>query len=83
MSDDHPTDDDWELVVRGLRGTTSGLEYERDEFLSILHDLIAEVREQRNYSESEHGFYWRMDRVQEAADRAEARLKEITENESD
>ena len=45
----------------------------------ILTELIAELREQRNYSESEHGFYWRMDRVQEAADRAEARLREVTD----
>lgn len=82
MSDDYPTDNDWEQVVRGLRGTTSGLEHERDAFLSILTDLIAAVREQSNYVASEHGFFWRMDRVQDAADRAEARLREITEHES-
>ena len=45
----------------------------------ILTDLIAELREQRNYSDSEHGFYWRIDRIQDATDRAEARLKGLND----
>lgn len=72
MSDDYPTDNDWEQVMRGLRGTTSGLEHERDAFLSILTDLIAELRE-GHPAHGDRPPLWARD----AAGRAEARLREV------
>ena len=66
-----------------MNPTDSHMEYERDEFLSILTDLIADLRSEWHVVPSSDGYGsikmkddgW----VQVAADRAEARLREVTD----
>lgn len=70
-----------------INPTDSQMEYERDEFLSILTDLLAELRAQHYADQCECGCeQWyecepcshiSLCPTQEAAVRAEARLREV------
>ena len=54
--------------------TDSQMEYERDEFLSILQDLIAELGEVFDTRQSSHDLFRSL---RQSANKAEARLREV------